>query len=103
MRNALAVDSFLLQLRAACAARGIHALSQLALLEQIRPGLMAGDLAEILRMPRSSIDRALEALEFLNLIERAKDGSGADRRMRPLVRTPDGEALLAKIRALRGT
>lgn len=97
------MQSTILRIREASVRRSVHALSQLALLEQIRPGLMAGDLAALLVMPRPSIDRALSALESQGLIERDKEGSGADLRTRPIRVTADGDALLSKIREILAT
>jgi DNA-binding MarR family transcriptional regulator len=87
----------ILRFREIAVASGIHTLSQLAILEQIRRGYMAGDLAQVLGMQRSSLDVALRSLYTLGLIDKAAEGSGADRRTRPITRSVDGDKLLVRL------
>ena len=94
-------DRFL-RLREVCNLRGVHALSHLAALEQIRPGVLAQDLAVTLGMGRSSVDRVLSSLSDLGLISRQRvtDREMGDLRTANLSLTPDGESLLARMRGI---
>lgn len=96
------MDDRFLNLREQCRRKGIHALSQLAALEQIRPGILAQDLTVTLGMGRSSVDKALSVLADLDLISRQRvtDREMGDLRSVNLSLTREGEALLARLRAL---